>query len=882
MNKKTFYLLLLVLINCTCLFGQQAEQKYNEALSYYNAFTGDFQKALELSIEADMLVQKEGGGAELQWRILLLKHGVQEFLIMRPEQDKHTQRMVNFAEEQFGKPSAQYYEALTYRGVYLWNSIGDIERAKNIYEEALDWQIRNSDYSAAKITVVYLINLYSSLGDYSEVRKYYNQACELEVKLGAVDCSNQYINEYTLLKGERRYDEAGGLIVEQLKKLLNSAYLTAEQKRANSVYFYVYLVENFLEYYRYSGDKKYLDYVDSFGKEAATIFSEGYAQYYVPYFWQLYGHALVYMDKPQFAKQLYDGIFIAQTGILGQQNIPKTSYYKTAQARAFYETGALDYMQPILYEALELDKQQIQRDFPAYSEREKTITYEKFLRANLDLFAEYTVSDRTNVAKNSAVLYDQIIAVKGLLLQSQRKLKQQIESSPDKELKTLFVKWVDGKAFLSNAISTNQTNVKEFERITQEIELIEKELSNSEIGKKLFDISLSWKDIQSKLSDDEVAIEVLRFVKVDKRVGYLALILQKGENNPTVVEIENGAYLEDESILLYRDYIQYDDGSEEVFADFWADIQAAIPSDINRIFWSPDGVYNLINLNTIKGSNDEYLIDKYEIISVNHTRDLATVDQENEFNNAINLFGYPTYDLTAESNTQGTRRLDSLSRFFSGNEISILPGTKAEVESISSILNEVNDFKVEAYLNGQASESRIKSVTNPQILHIATHGYFLEDALGSNDRNNFTQHLKNPLFRSGLLLASAQNFLQDGLLFEQEDGLLTAFEVADMNLIGTELVTLSACETGLGEVQNGEGVYGLQRAFLLAGAERIINSLWLVDDQASKELMEYMYKDWVTTRDFRKSFRNAQLATRKKYPSPKDWGAFVMVEKRLN
>jgi CHAT domain-containing protein len=182
----------------------------------------------------------------------------------------------------------------------------------------------------------------------------------------------------------------------------------------------------------------------------------------------------------------------------------------------------------------------------------------------------------------------------------------------------------------------------------------------------------------------------------------------------------------------------------------------------------------------------------------------------------------------------------------------------------------------------EASESAIKGVKAPGLLHIATHGYFLQDvdkggnALGVNLENA----KENALLRSGLMLAGAAATVsgeQSQTFTSNDNGILTAYEAMSLNLDGTDLVVLSACETGLGDVKNGEGVYGLQRAFLVAGANALIMSLWKVDDAATQQLMTNFYTNWSKTGDKLKSFKQAQQQLMAKYKEPYYWGAFVMM-----
>jgi CHAT domain-containing protein len=162
------------------------------------------------------------------------------------------------------------------------------------------------------------------------------------------------------------------------------------------------------------------------------------------------------------------------------------------------------------------------------------------------------------------------------------------------------------------------------------------------------------------------------------------------------------------------------------------------------------------------------------------------------------------------------------------------------------------------------------------VVHIASHGFFLSD-VSVNDGSLNEEFLSNPLFQSGILLSGAAvpGHLREG----KDDGVLTAYEAMNLNLDNTELVALSACETGLGEIQNGEGVFGLQRSFLMAGANSILMSLWQVDDVATQELMVHFYSIWLGGAGKHEAFRQAQLKIKENYPEPYFWGGFIMVGK---
>jgi CHAT domain-containing protein len=189
---------------------------------------------------------------------------------------------------------------------------------------------------------------------------------------------------------------------------------------------------------------------------------------------------------------------------------------------------------------------------------------------------------------------------------------------------------------------------------------------------------------------------------------------------------------------------------------------------------------------------------------------------------------------------------------------------------------------VTTYLGADATEGQLKKVFNPGVFHIATHGFFLQNEENDDDESldDFSDKAtENPLLRSGLLLKNGGQLLQNEhvFAFNKEEGILTAYEAMNLNFDQTELVVLSACETGLGEVQLGEGVFGLQRSFLVAGSKSVVMSLFKVSDQVTAELMSSFYKKWMNSGDKRGSFTAAKIEIMNKYNNPHFWGAFIMI-----
>jgi CHAT domain-containing protein len=210
-----------------------------------------------------------------------------------------------------------------------------------------------------------------------------------------------------------------------------------------------------------------------------------------------------------------------------------------------------------------------------------------------------------------------------------------------------------------------------------------------------------------------------------------------------------------------------------------------------------------------------------------------------------------------------------------GTAVAQLPGTEKEIKDIKKMLTD-KGWTIKSYTEDKATEAILKSVQSPTILHIATHGFF--DSKKANEMSVTGQLGQNPLLKSGLLTANAGDLLDNPeVSYNAADGVLTAYEAMNLNFDNTEIVIMSACETGLGKIEAGEGVFGLQRSFTVAGAGMLIMSLFKVSDEATQVLMTDFYRRWLETGKKRESFIAARKALKEKYPEPIYWGAFVIV-----
>jgi CHAT domain-containing protein/Tfp pilus assembly protein PilF len=297
---------------------------------------------------------------------------------------------------------------------------------------------------------------------------------------------------------------------------------------------------------------------------------------------------------------------------------------------------------------------------------------------------------------------------------------------------------------------------------------------------------------------------------------------------------------------------------------------------------SPDGDLNTIPFEALPLEDGRLVIDEYRISYLTCGRDpqrfnLPSFGQAGE---SI-IVADPAYNLTAlrpEESYSATRSSRDMDR---GMRFGPLRHTRSEAESIAELLG------VKPWLGPDALEGPLKRARSPLVLHLATHGFVLQDQSAESRRDSIApmnEHrlagftTENPLIRSGLALAGVNIWLRGGSVpAEAEDGLLTAEDVIGMDLLDTELVVLSACETGLGKVHVGEGVFGLRRAFMLAGARRLIMSLWKVPDLQTKELMIEFYKRTLAGDGVADALRGAKLMMKAVYPDSYYWAAFVFL-----
>ena len=488
-------------------------------------------------------------------------------------------------------------------------------------------------------------------------------------------------------------------------------------------------------------------------------------------------------------------------------------------------------------------------------------------------------------------IYELLLNSTGSIFQNWQQLNNEINLNSNlKELKNV---WVNLK------IESNMTSITERNKfkIQDSLGKIEQKLFQ-ELGKEEYKW-LTISELQNKLSSNEILVHTTRVYGLsneynfdDDSIIYLHFVIRGDSDKVKVYALKMDKEKESECLDNYLYHIN-GKGKEkpDMKSYFYLFPFMKNVEEGKKIIFIPDGIYFKINPSSILNPvNGHFLNELYETESINYPSKLLKSKIYSDTSKNAALFGDPSFldkktiKLNSETELQNSFPIEIRESSKSLGNFSLAPlsNTKKEVLQINEVLKS-NNWVTEVYISENANENNLSSIKNSRILHIATHGYFLEDIANLSPNGtymgvNIERILEDPMLRSGLLLSGASNTLR-GELYGEYDGVFSAYEASLLDLSNTELVVLSACETGKGEIKNSEGVYGLRKGFADAGAKNVIMSLWKVDDKVTQEFMTRFYEIWLNDKTtIREAFNKTQLEIMSKYPEPYYWGAFILVE----
>jgi CHAT domain-containing protein len=783
----------------------------------------------------------------------------------------------------------------------LYHTMGRYSAAEKYTLKAIAW--RESNDKTGSLGYAVLLNnlgvLYKEMGKYSESELYLQKALDLQAARTGKESATYAIvlNNVAMMEEEMgRYDiaikhllESQRIALQKMSEksttyqrmLINSALVYQETKqytKADEIYLraikikearlgtahpdYAHILN--LQGELYVSMKKYSE-AEVLFKKASDIYLKKFGSEHPSYASALYNLGTLYRIQGKIndaATPLSKALGIRKN-VLSDKH-PDVLLSMESMALLLWQQGIAVETNKLYVDILNKNIALIHEYFAPLSEAEKSRFWDK-MAPQFNHYASFVAQYGKEVPEACSNLYNYTLATKAILLNAGTRIRTQILQSGDVELISSYQKWVDTKENLARLYTLSKTDIQQqkinIDSIEQVANKMEKELSGRS---KLFQsgynmTSIDWKQIQTALGATDAAVEIIHIRHINKlptdTIYYLALVVDKTSSTPKPIVLTNGNNLERKYLIYYRNCIKNQLDDSQSYSNYWKSIESASPA--TTWYVSLDGVYNQININSLKYPDGTYVVDKKNIILITNTKDVLELKAPKPYAYAKTAYsiGFPAYG------TQGT--------------VSALPGTKVELEACKNLLL-AGGYKVTLQMQQDATEQNARKISNATIVHFATHGFFVKEDTTANFSMGVesSRSAQNPMLRSGLLLADAENAITGAASY----GVLNAYEVMTIDLTKTDVAILSACETGLGDVKNGEGVYGLQRAFQVAGCQAIIMSLWKVNDEVTQKLITTFLKNYLLYKDKEKAFKLAMIEIKKVYKEPYYWAAFVLVE----
>jgi len=813
-----------------------------------------------------------------------------------------------------GKENQDYINSINNLGI-LYKILGDYEKAEPYFLEAiiLRKKLNGDEHSEYASSLNNLANFYYNMGNYEKAEPIYQQAIAIRKKIFGKDNINYAtsLNGLACLLRERgEYRKADSLFQET--KIIQAKVQGVDHPE----YFRLLLNISELNMARSNFElaKNELDEAKIISEKALN--NDNYDKVTLL---NCLGNYYFKTNNFKESEKYYIEAKLLLEEILDKKN-PLYEILLYDLCNLYFNSNKYKEAGSIIYEISQLNKSAIIDGMRHLSENEMNSFVNKFSK-RLDLTLTYNLLTRDNEV--SKLSLDNSLFYKGLILNSVTKVRQLLKT--DSSLAFRFNKLKSFEQSLSREYSKPQFNSRKIEELLEKTNSLEKEIaiSFSSYQKNLRNVS--WLEVQQKLKPGEVAIEFVHFNyfgnNTKDSIVYAALMLNSKEVHPLFIPLFKNKlvdsifqlYVNSELVSVNELYspnkfsISGNSKFSNSFYDFLIKPLEEHLVGINKIYYSPSGLLHRINLSAIPISADKVLRDKYTLVELYSTRQLVENEQPKYISNEALLYGGIYFEVDSTVKIEGEPEFKNIeyNLFYSkesklrnqidtsirGRGFNYLPGTEQEVVAIEKIMKK-SKIVVSVKKGYNATEEYINisssNIGSPRILHFATHGFFFPDPkslyrssqfFGDHSEPYFKSS-DNPMFRSGLILAGGNaSWHRKDIYNGKDDGILTAFEISKMNLSNTELVVLSGCDTGLGEIKNNEGVYGMQRAFKIAGAKYLMMSLWQVPDRETKEFMVSFYKNWLSKRkSIPEAFRMTQKEMRERFINPYAWAGFVLVE----
>jgi CHAT domain-containing protein/Tfp pilus assembly protein PilF len=830
-----------------------------------------------------------------------------------PQAEPLYERALEIRRQALGESHPDFCASLSNLALF-YQLTGQFDKAQRLFAQAAE-TTRNVGGAGTRQyagSLTNLAGLYHSLGQYVRAKGLYGEALAIY--------REAHLEESTLCAN---VTNNLGLVCQALgesaeaERLLQQAADTRKRLLGESHLDYAVSLNNLAWLYEATGQ-----YAKSepLYRQALSLRKAAAGEAHPDYATTLHNLARLYQETANYsaAEPLYLQALDLRRRVLGESHPDYAT--SLSDLAGFYAAkgdpkSALDYRR----RGNAVDEQQAERVFSFCSETEK-LAYLAMVQgrmyASLSLVSEAFATDPEAVRW----AFGLTVRGKGRVLSS---LAQQQQSSrQDPQLAARYDQWRALRRQFAAIVlrSAGQSSPEEYRQrlqaLTGQAERLEAELSrlSAAFALEANTRAVDAEAIAQRLPPQSALVEIVCTPFVNAKPSgdeprwlpahYLAFVLTEG-GSPKLVDLGDANSI-DESVADWRGSIDRAADLVAAFGEPAVEERSSAPAralyealfaplepelkGVEKLFVGLDGQLNLIPFEALVDSQNRYLVERYCFNYVCSGRDLLGFGRESRREGAFVVFADPEFgEVDSEKPADSARqRVDSPTRALGLSGFAPLKGTGEEARAIAQLLA---DRSPQVFVGREASEDRVKSLSAPRLLHLATHGFFLEDqdlpqaAEGGGSDTERQQRLlslgiQNPLLRSGLALAGANEAGRTGN-GSSEDGLLTAMDVSGCDLRGTDLVVLSACDTGLGEVRTGEGVFGLRRAFLQAGAKTLIMSLARVPDRETRELMVEFYQRWLAGADKVSALREAELALihrrRQAHGAahPLFWGAFI-------
>jgi len=561
-------------------------------------------------------------------------------------------------------------------------------------------------------------------------------------------------------------------------------------------------------------------------------------------------------------------------------------------ASLFRATGDVQQALMFLTRYVDLSERNLARNLPLGSERQKVSYLQLFSRDTDNALSLHLLAAPAN-AEALHLAFSTLLRRKGRGLDAMTNNVAALRSRADPADKALFGQLSDARSQLATlALRGPGKDPAAFQpqltRLEEEIDALEAEISRRSAQFRSQSRPITLEAIQSAIPRGAALVEFALYRPRDARSGtgdrarYAAYVLAP-EGAPRWVDLGDASPI-DEAIEAWRTSLRDPARKDAMRLGRAVDQKVMEPvrallGPARHLLICPDGSLNLIPFAALIDDHGRYLIEAYTITYLTSGRDLLRLQVARARRSAPVIVADPALGepaLIASSAPAGRAqgapangsRLDDSQVFFGP-----LPGVGAEARALKELLPDAS-----LLTKDQATKQALQQVRGPSILHIATHGFFLQDdqpiaeAREGTRLGKWVAHVENPLLRSGLALAGANSGASGAT-----DGVLTAMEATDLDLWGTRLVVLSACDTGVGEIRNGEGVYGLRRALVLAGSESQMMSLWPISDRSTRDLIVGYYAALLRGAGRGEALRAIQMKMlRAAHSHPYYWASFII------